>query len=102
MSKVKIGGSERPINEATESWINQQINSRKDDKQTVCVQVFLDEGGVDMVLSTPTCGGGGGGNRRPTTKEQEIFDLWNRRGLNQSNFTGGALVAFLKQLERLL
>ena len=102
MSRIKIGVNERALHEATESWINQQINDRKKDGQQVCVQLFLDEGGVQMVLSTPACSSGGGGGRRPTTKEQQIFDLWDRRGLNDPKFGSGSVVAFVKQLQQLL
>jgi hypothetical protein len=98
MSKIRIGTNERALGDATESWINQQINQRRDDGHTVCVQVFLDEGGVNLVLSTPTCTSSGGGGRPPTAHEREIFDLWSRHHLDQNRFTGGNVIAFLKQL----
>jgi hypothetical protein len=90
------------MGEASESWINEHINQRKGDGQAICIQVFLDEDGVNMILSTPACGSGGGGGRRPTAREQEIFDLWNKHHLNETQFTGGNVIAFLKQLRRLL
>ena len=102
MNRIRIGTNERPLAEATESWVNQQIDQRRRDGQSVCVQVFLDEGGVNIILATPTCTSSGGGGRPPTAKEQELFDLWNRRHLNQQNFTGGDVVAFLKQLRHAL
>ena len=86
---------------ASESWINDQLNRRRRDGQNVCVQVSVQAGGVQLVLSTPGCGGGGGG-RQATPREMDILDLWNKLHLNQAGFTGGNLVAFLKQLGRLV
>lgn len=102
MIRVQIGGDERDLATADEQWINQQINRRRADGQTVCVRVTVKEGDLSMVLSTPTCGGSGGGGRPPRPQEKEIFNLWNQRGLDDANFTGGNLVAFLKQLKHLL
>lgn len=102
MIRIRIGGEEREFASADEQWINQQINRRRADSQPVCVRVTVHEGGLDMVLSTPTCGASGGGGRPPRPQEKEVFDLWNRRGLDDADFTGGNLVAFLKQLKQLL
>lgn len=99
--RIKIGESERELAKASESWINQQINRRREDRISVCVRVKIQNSRLNMVLSTPTCPSGNGG-RPPTMYEQEVFDLWEKRGLNSSNFTGGHLVAFLKQLKNLL
>lgn len=100
MNRIRIGISERLLTNASESWINQQINQRREDGQTVCVQVFLDEGGVNMILSTATCASSGGCGRAPTSRERDIFDLWARLHLNEAHFTGGNVVAFIKQLRR--
>lgn len=102
MIRIRIGDVERELASADEHWINQQINRRRADGQTVCVRVTVHEGDLNMVLSTPTCGASGGGGRSPRPQEKEVFDLWNQRGLNDADFTGGNLVAFLKQLKRLL
>lgn len=102
MSTVKIGSSEQPLENADESWINNQINGRRRDGETVCVLVRLKEDPVDLILSTPNCGGGGGGSRLPNAQEERIIELWNKHGLNQREFQGGNLVAFLKQLRRIL
>ncbi len=99
---VKIGSEERSLDTADEQWINQQINKRRADGEQVCVRVQIVAEGVNVSLSTPTCGGGRGGGRgrRPNANEQRIVDLWRERGLTAPNFTGGSLVAFLKQLRR--
>lgn len=98
MITIRIGTEEKDIAQASPDWINQQINRRRDDGQLVCVRVTIREGELNMALSTPTCGPRGGKGRSPTTKEKAIFDLWEKRGLNDASFTGGDLVAFLKQL----
>lgn len=96
---VTIGGESRDINDANESWINQQINRRRKDGQSVCVVVSVKTSGVDMRLSTPGCSDfAGGGGRAPNENERELFDLWDKRGLNRPDFTGGNLIAFLKQI----
>jgi len=102
MIKIKIAEAERELDTIDESWINQQINRRRADGVTVCVQVVVKEGDVDMILATPTCAPSGGGNRPPRAREKMVFDLWNQRGLNDAHFTGGNLIAFLKQLKRIL
>lgn len=98
MIKIRIGEAERELGSAGESWINQQINRRRADGLSVCVKVFIKEGDLDMILSTPTCGSSGGGGRPPWPNERAVFNLWNQRRLNESDFTGGNLIAFLKQL----
>ena len=98
---IRIGGETRTLADATESWVTQQINRRRQDGQSVCVEVLIRGSGVDLRLATLGCGAsGGGGGRPPNSNEQDIFTLWNDRGMNSSNFTGGNLVAFLKQLRK--
>lgn len=101
MIKIRIGEAEKDLASADEHWINQQINRRREEGQKFCVKVTVHEGSLDMVLSTSTCGGAGGG-RPPSPKETEVFGLWKQRGLDKDDFTGGDLVAFLKQLTRFL
>lgn len=101
MIRIRIGDQERDYDSADENWINQQINRRRADGLQVCVRVTIHLGDMDMILSTPTCGSSSRGGRRPRPSEQEVFDLWNQRGLDSPDFTGGNLVAFIKQLRRL-
>lgn len=102
MSKIQIGSSERELSEASESWITQQVRERQHDGQKVCVRVSLKTDGIDMILATPGCGCGGGGGRAPTSRERAIFDLWNERHLNVADWGVGNLIAFLKQLRKLI
>jgi hypothetical protein len=98
---VRIGGETRTIADASESWITEQLNRRKRDGQSVCVEVLLSGSGVDLRLATPGCGqSSGGGGRQPNSNEQDIFSLWLERGLGSADFTGGNLIAFLKQLRK--
>jgi hypothetical protein len=102
MIRIRIGNEERDLVDADAQWINQQVNRRRTDRQNVCVMVTINEDNMNLLLATPTCGAGKGGGRLPNPQEKEILDLWNQRGLNREDFTGGNLVAFLKQLDRIL
>jgi hypothetical protein len=66
----------------------------------VCVRVWIQKSQVDIVLSTPHCPPLGGGGGSLNLREQEIFDLWKRLRLNDPNFEGNDLWAFLKQVSR--
>lgn len=101
MITIRIGNETKNYSDATESWIAQQVNRRRQDGQNICVDILINTSGLNIRLTTPGCGGGGGG-RQPTDREQRLFDLWGKHGLNGANFTGGNLVAFLKQLKQVL
>lgn len=102
MIRIKIGDAERELDSADESWVNQQINKRRADGLTVCVKVVIKEGDVNMILATPTCADSGCSGRPPRPHEKMIFELWTQRGLDDGSFTGGNLIAFLKQLRHVL
>jgi len=95
---VKIGDTEKELDSIRESWINQQINRRRADGNSICVRVTIHENQLNMTLSTPNCPSGSG-SRPPTTKEKRVFDIWDQKGLNTEKFTGGNLIAFLKQIK---
>lgn len=101
MSTLTIGNIERNLDEVDESWLNQQINRRRTAGESVCVKVHIKTAYLDLLLATQDCPRGGGG-RPPTAKEQEIISLWNRLHLSESNFTGGNIIAFRRQLDRYL
>lgn len=101
MITIRIADEERQLDGIDEQWVNQHINRRRADGQPVCVRVTIREGDIDMMLATPSCGTSGGSGRPPRPQERGLFDLWNQRGLNDADFTGGNLVAFLKRLKRL-
>lgn len=97
---VTIGEQQRSLQEVTAEWINQQIQRRRADGRPVCARVSIQQGGLNMALSTPNCGNAGGGGRLPNSNEKEVFRLWADRGLDDPHFSGGNLVAFLAQLKR--
>lgn len=99
---IKIANEERQIESVDPQWINQQINRRKADGENVCVRVSVHGPGIELYFATPTCGGGGGRGRPFTAVEQAIVDLWLKLGLSEQSFTGGNVVAFLKQLKSML
>jgi hypothetical protein len=97
MIKVRIGNTEKDLKDVRGSWINEQLNRRRRDNASICVQVTIDKPPLNMVLSTPGCSGTGG-CRTPNTLEQRILELWEKYKLNSSDFTGGSLIAFLRQI----
>lgn len=99
MTTVTIAGEQKNLEAVTESWINKTINKAKSQGLPICARVRVHENDLNLNLSTPGCGGGRGGGRRPNEKERRVFSLWKQQGLNNSNFRGGNLVAFLKQLQ---
>lgn len=98
MIRVSIGDMEREINAVDEAWINQQINRRRGAGLEVCVKVTISDDEVDLILSTPSCPNQGGGSRPLRGRENHIVELWSKRHLSESDFSGGNLIAFLKQL----
>lgn len=100
MVTVQIGPDQRSIGDVTSAWVNEQINRRRHENRPVCVQVRVQEGSLHMVLSTPGCQCNGSATRPPSEDERQILLLWERRGLDQPDFTGGNLIAFLQQLSR--
>jgi len=103
--KIHIGNNERQFDDVynvDESWINQQINKRKEDKEKVCVRVNIKSESIGILLRTPACGRDRVGGRAPNPREREIYDLWKRRGLREENFSGGNLIAFFKQLRKII
>ena len=103
--KICIGNNERQFDDVyniDESWINQQINKRKEDKEKICIRVYIKNEFIDILLTTPTCGEGRSSGRRPNPQEKEIFNLWKIRGLNEEIISGGKLISFLKQLRKII
>lgn len=104
MVKITIGEAERCIDAATPSWIQDQLGSRRDAGVNACVKVVIHNGALNMVLSTANCpcSERSGPPRRPNSQEQEIFELWEKRGLKEPSFHVGQLNAFLNQLRGLI
>ncbi len=101
MVSVTIGTETRDLADADERWINDKIGRRDRDGVPICVVVQVQTGGLDLRLSTPGCGGGAGG-RRPNPNELEVIELWQKHHLATTAFASGNVLAFLKQLRRML
>jgi hypothetical protein len=103
MISVVIGGMSVPQEKASEGWVNQMIADARRRGVTLCVQVSINEPGVQLLLSAPSgCGGGGGAGRQANDRERRIIDQWHRRGLNDGQFSPGQLRAFLNDITRLI
>lgn len=87
--------------EIDEQWITEQINRRRRDGLTVCVRVSVQEDPVNIRLSSAGCSGRRA-SARFSPEEQNIIELWRRNHLDQPEFDGGNVIAFLKQLHRVL
>ena len=105
MITIQIADSSRVLTdpkELEENWVNEQINGRRKDSLAVCVRVTIKTNELNMVLTSAECGGTGGGGRPPKSAEKRIFDLWEKLGMNKSDFHGGELIAFIKQLRKVI
>jgi hypothetical protein len=102
MVTIRIGSETRPVEEADETWINQQVGNRQQEGLPVCVEVRIRTGTLDVILSTPACGSGRGGSRAPRPDEAAIIEAWRRLHLASDEFSRGNVVAFIKQLRELL
>jgi hypothetical protein len=101
MVKIKIENEEHNIDDIDPSWINQQINRRRKDGP-VCVRVTINTNTIDMTLSSGDCPRVGGRGHQARPQEKEIFALWDKHGLNGTDFPSGQLVTFIKQLKKSL
>lgn len=102
MIALQIAGIERQwdnLDGIEESWVNQLLNSRPG--QPVCVAVRINTPSMNVALSTPACGSSGG-SRHPNEDERRILELWQRWELGTKNLGRENLIAFLRQLRRLL
>lgn len=98
MFTITIGGLQRSSGELTESWVNQQVNKRRREGKEVCVRLSVN--GITLTsCGCPPTGGRGGGTL--SRMQKRIIQLWRKHGLDECEFTGGNVVAFLKQLSNI-
>lgn len=96
---LSIGNSgDYYLKDVGSSWIAGQIDSRKKDGVPVCVRIHIKTDNVNVALATTDCPCSGGSGRMPNRQEQKIFELWKKLHLNNTNFSAGNLIAFLKQV----
>lgn len=102
MITVAIGGMSVPVDKASEGWINQMVEEARKRNLALCIRVSVQTPEANVSLATPGCGQGGGGGRAPNRKEQQIFEAWRRRGLEQGTVHPGDLRAFLADVGRIV
>ena len=100
MVSVKIGPRELSLSEVNPHWIEQQINGNRREGTAFTVVVRVQVDGVNLCFVAPPPPGGPG--REYSARETAIIELWMRCGMNRAGFSPGDLIAFLKQLPRLL
>lgn len=93
-----IGGEEREWSSVTDSWIRDQLGRRRADGQSVCVQLVVKGGDVDLRLSTPGCGATGSGGRAARGVEVKILEIWREAHLNSSEFSHGNVWSMLRRV----
>ena len=101
MVRVSVNGIDRDLRDVTVPWLREHIEAVRNKGLPVCVKVTTKSGDIDMILSTPSCTSSSGESRPPRPKEREIFDLWDKHGLNSDDFNIGQLNAFLNQIKNL-
>jgi hypothetical protein len=72
MITITIGGEQRRYEDASEQWINHQIQRRREDNVASCVTISIDQPPLNMVLRTPGCtttGQGVGASRPPARRK---------------------------------
>ncbi|MFP4381881.1 MAG: hypothetical protein ACLFUS_15385 [Candidatus Sumerlaeia bacterium] len=101
MIRVNIAGAERELGKADKNWIIHQIEARQKEGQLVCVRVIVEEDGVNMILSTPTCAETSNSRLRPNQKEKTIIEIWEKSGLSSHSFKALNVIRFFEQIEKL-
>lgn len=103
MVTIKIGASRRNLSDNFESWLADQINSRKKDGFPVVVEISIHENGASLNLAAHDHSVSFSGSSRVyNSTEQAILQLWGDKGLGGIGFSVGDLISFLRQLKRLL
>ena len=102
MITVTVAGMEQSLDGLSESWLHEQIRWRQKAGEPVCVQVVVNTSDINVGVSSGACPVGPGGSRRPSSKEQQVLDLWSHFGLGHGDLNSGKLVAFLQRLRSLV
>jgi hypothetical protein len=101
--RIKIGNQEHDLLQADKHWIISQISEQQNDNGSVCVQIAIEKGDVNIRLCSGACPATGGGvGRQANQLEQRIIELWEKHGGKRKHLGGGEIVAFLEQLQRIL
>lgn len=102
MNSIEIGGNEMSLEDADERWIRKEIKRSLEASGGVCIRVSFQEPALKFTLSTADCSSSGGAKYELTRREQEVWELWKKRGLGDPGLPkgklAGALTAFLHQV----
>ena len=100
---ISIGDETRTFQTATKDWINKLFAQAHKRGARPMVVVRIDQPGLVLGLATPGAGAGaGGGGGVLSAAQNSLVDAWLRHRMGSSKYTGGNLIAFLNDLERLL
>ena len=100
--QITIGDETLTYAQASKDWINKSFAHAKQEGYVPCVRVQILEPGIAMGLITPNCASVGGGGGTLSAAQKEIHEAWIRHHLSSTHYTGGNLIAFLNELERLV
>lgn len=101
MIKIEIAGQERLYHQIDDEWIRSQIQNRRKDGREVCVRVYVEYGNIYMMLSTPGCQSTGRRSKRQYREcEKPLSEKWEEMGLRRPDYSPGALIKFLKYIEK--
>lgn len=100
MITLQIGTSERRDGEIEKRWIQDQVNSRKKNGESVCVRIHIQCGDVNLRLKSRDCSKSTGGSRPLNNKEQHIVDEWTQKGFPNKDINPGMVVSFWEFLKR--
>ena len=102
MVNVQVGGLEKDWHDVDQHWLCNLIRGLREAGQSDCVRVRIQDGEVDLSLTTPGCDTGRVGGRALRGREPKIVELWRKLHLDQAGFSCGNVNAFMAQLRRLL
>ena len=98
---ITIGDETRSYASATKDWINKTFAFAKRQGLLPSVTIQLSQPGLVLGLATPGAGRRGDGGAL-TPAQNRIVEVWIRHHMTSNHYTGGNLIAFLSELERLI
>jgi hypothetical protein len=99
MKRITISNSERDLVDVSPSWIREHVQALSSRSMPVCVRVMIKSGSLNLAFATPACGGTRSSDREPNPDEKRLLELWRRKGLNETDFDVGQLIAFVNEVK---
>lgn len=100
MITIKIGTNERRNGDINKRWIQDQVNSRKQSDEPICVRFHIECDGINIRLASRDCPQSGGGSRQLKKREQAIVDEWMKKDFANKDVNPGMVVSYLEFLKR--